>query len=62
MTNPLLQRLAEALAPDYQVECELARGGMGAVFLALDVALQRPVAIKVLLPELATERDARRFL
>ncbi len=35
---------------------------MGAVFLARDVALDRRVAVKVLLPEIATEVAAQRFL
>ncbi len=32
----LLESLREALAPDYEVERELASGGMGSVFLARD--------------------------
>ena len=58
----LLERLQEALSPDYEVQHELAAGGMGAVFLARDVALDRRVAVKVLLPEIATEVAAQRFL
>ena len=45
--------LQEAVAGRYSVERELGRGGMGAVFLARDAALDRPVAIKVLRLELA---------
>ena len=58
----LLGRLSEALAPRYRILRQLARGGMGAVFLAEDTRLQSPVAIKVLLPELATAERAARFL
>jgi serine/threonine protein kinase len=58
----IVDRLREALAPEYQVERELARGGMGIVFLAQDMALDRPVAIKIIRPELATARAAERFL
>ncbi|TDJ49230.1 MAG: serine/threonine protein kinase, partial [Gemmatimonadetes bacterium] len=58
----LLDRLSEALAPRYKILHELARGGMGAVFLAQDTRLQSLVAIKVLLPELATAERADRFL
>ena len=58
----LLERLSEALAPRYKILHELARGGMGAVFLAQDTRLQSLVAIKVLLPELATAERADRFL
>jgi len=35
----------------YQIERPLGRGGMGAVFLATDTVLRRPVAIKVLVSE-----------
>src|SRR5205823_203430 len=47
------------LGTQYQVVRELGRGGMGAVFLARDVALHRLVAIKVLRGEFARSRDAR---
>ncbi len=58
----ILDRLREALAPEYQVEEELAKGGMGIVFRAREVLLDRPVAIKIIRPELATARAADRFL
>jgi predicted Ser/Thr protein kinase/tetratricopeptide (TPR) repeat protein len=58
----ILDRLREALAPDYHVEQELAKGGMGIVFRAREVLLDRPVAIKIIRPELATARAADKFL
>jgi serine/threonine protein kinase len=57
------QEVREALAPNYILERELGRGGMGAVYLARDVRLERPVAIKFLPPEMAMRQDLRaRFL
>jgi len=58
-----LTRIARALAPDFKVLGELGRGGMGVVYLAVDVNLDREVAIKVLPPYLASEPGVRdRFL
>src|SRR5437763_4002381 len=39
----------------YELHRRLARGGMADVFLARDQLLDRPVAVKVLFPEFATD-------
>src|SRR5438309_3484631 len=41
----------------YEIVQHLARGGMAEVFLARDLLLDRPVAIKVLFPEFAADRS-----
>ncbi len=41
----------------YELHRKLARGGMAEVFLARDQLLDRPVAIKVLVPEFATNPE-----
>src|SRR6266705_5103944 len=58
----LLAVLRDALADRYAGERELGRGGMATVFLAEDLKHRRPVAIKVLHPELAAAVGADRFL
>ncbi len=44
---------------DYEVTGVLGQGGMGLVFRAFDPGLKRSVAIKVLSPNLAGDREAR---
>src|SRR5207248_1502786 len=65
VTNPSAEflDLQAALAGEYSLERELGRGGMGVVYLARDVQLDRDVAIKVLPADLAHAESAReRFL
>jgi serine/threonine-protein kinase len=58
----VLRMLQEGLAGRYAVERELGRGGMAAVFLARDLRHDRPVALKVLHPELASSIGTDRFV
>jgi len=64
VTNPsdaeLQGRLARSLGEAYEVRGLLGRGGFAVVYAALDVALKRDVAVKVLRPELAVEPLMRR--
>lgn len=65
MTAPAPDTLAfaQALEGQYQLEREIGRGGMGIVYLAHDLKLARPVAIKTLPYHLATDAVIReRFL
>ena len=58
-----LDALRVLLADRYVIGKPLGRGGMGAVYLARDLQLDRPVAIKVLPSEFAVQPDLReRFL
>lgn len=57
-----LHRLQAALADRYTVERELGRGGTATVYLATDLRHDRPVALKVLQPELAAVLGPDRFL
>src|SRR5881409_384927 len=59
----MLHDLRAALAGLYDIEAPIARGGMALVYLAREARLDRPVAIKVLHPDLARDEASRtRFL
>jgi len=56
------ERLSGALADRYTIEREIGHGGMATVYLAQDAKHHRPVALKVLRPELAAALGPDRFL
>src|SRR5688572_10690883 len=55
-------RLRSELAGRYTIERELGRGGMATVLLARDLRHDRPVALKVMHPDLAKALGTERFL
>src|SRR5690242_573385 len=59
MSDPLRERLATALGPSYELQRLLGKGGMGSVYLAREVTLDRLVAVKVLPPEAAGDDESR---
>ncbi len=60
VTDPPFLALQSALAGRFSLQSELGRGGMGIVYLARDVLLERPVAIKLLGPAVGRRDDMRR--
>jgi TolB-like protein/tetratricopeptide (TPR) repeat protein len=61
MADPVAD-LREGLQDRYAFERELGRGGMATVYLARDLRHDRPVALKLLHPELAATLGPERFL
>ncbi len=62
MNEDILQRLSDALADRYRLKREVGRGGAAVVFVAEDLQHGRPVAIKVIRPEVAGSLGHERFL
>src|SRR5467141_2096153 len=61
-TDGLMQRLQRLVEGKYRVDRMVGKGGMGAVFLAHDLTLEREVAIKVLPPDISMdEQIVKRF-
>src|SRR5437667_4862633 len=58
----LANLIGQILDDKYQIETELGKGGMGAVYLATHLGTERPVAVKVIVPEfMKNEEFVERF-
>ena len=60
--TPVIDTLQSSLADRYRLDRELGQGGMATVYLAHDLKHERPVAIKVLHPDLGAALGGERFL
>ena len=59
--DSVIEQLRTALKDRYRVDEEIGHGGMATVFRAQDLRYDRPVAIKVLSPDLTSVISAERF-
>jgi len=58
----VLDQLKTSLADRYEIDREIGAGGMATVYLARDLRHDRPVAVKVLNPDLGAVLGVERFL
>ena len=56
--DQLLARIRRVFAGEYEVESELARGGMAIVYRAKETVLRRPIALKILRPDIGLSAAA----
>ena len=53
----------QIIAGRFRIECEIGRGGMGTVYRAIQLGLERPVAVKIIKQEFASDQQvAERFM
>lgn len=51
------------IAGRFRIECEIGKGGMGTVYRATQLGLERPVAVKIIKPEFASDLEVtERFM
>jgi serine/threonine protein kinase len=62
VTGTAVEQLRAVLADQYTLERELGRGGMATVYLAQDLKHSRPVALKVLRPDVTEALGSTEFL
>lgn len=59
-TEPVSELPPETVFAGHRIEAVIGRGGMGVVYRATQLDLERPVALKIVAPELVQDEAARR--